>query len=69
MLQITVYQGFSLPVGFQVMLVVKNLPANAGDIGDTVPSLGRQNSLEEDVATHSSILACRILWTEEPGGL
>ena len=34
-----------------------------------VQSLGWDDSLEEDMATHSSILAWRILWTEEPGGL
>ena len=34
-----------------------------------VPSLGQGDPLEEDVATHSSIIAWRILWTEEPGGL
>ena len=32
-------------------------------------SLGRENPLEKQVATHSSILAWRIPWTEEPGGL
>ena len=32
-------------------------------------SLGQEHSLEEEMATHSSILAWRILWTEEPGGL
>ena len=31
-------------------------------------SLGREDPLEKDMATHSSILAWRILWTEEPGG-
>ena len=31
--------------------------------------LGREGSLEEEMATHSSILAWKILWTEEPGGL
>ena len=31
--------------------------------------LGPEDLLEEEVATHSSILACRIPWTEEPGGL
>ena len=52
-----------------VVLVVKNLPANAGDIRDSglIPELGR--SLEEAMATHSSILAWRIPWTEEPGRL
>ena len=49
----------------QVVLVVKNLPANAGDIR----SLGREDPLEEDMATHSSILAWRIPWTEEPDGI
>ena len=34
-----------------------------------VPSLGREDPLEEEMATHSSILAWRILWSEEPGGL
>ena len=34
-----------------------------------VRSLGGEDPLEEGVATHSSILAWRILWTEEPGGL
>ena len=51
------------------MLVVKNLPTDAGDIKDVglIPGSGR--SLEEEMATHSSILAWEILWTEEPGGL
>ena len=31
--------------------------------------LGQEEPLEKEMATHSSILACRILWTEEPGGL
>ena len=34
-----------------------------------VPSLGGEDPLEEEMATHSSILAWRISWTEEPGGL
>ena len=34
-----------------------------------VPSLGREDPLEEEMATHSSMLAWRIPWTEEPGGL
>ena len=38
----------------------------AGDAG-SIPGVGR--SLEEGMATHSSILAWEILWTEEPGGL
>ena len=53
----------------QVVLVVKNLSANARDMRDagSIPGSGR--SLEEGMATHSSILAWRIPWTEEPGGL
>ena len=46
--------------------MVKNLPANAGDVGLT-PGLGR--SLEKEMATHSSILAWETPWLEEPGGL
>ena len=60
----------------QVELVVKNLPTMqeslrtyAGDIRDagSIPGSGR--SPEEGMATHSSILAWRIQWTEEPGRL
>jgi len=46
--------------------MVKNLPANAEDMG-SIPGSGFP--LEEEMATHSSILAWKILWTEEPGGL
>ena len=49
--------------------MVKNLPANAGDTRDADSIPGSERSLEEDMATHSSILALRIPWTEEPGGL
>ena len=52
--------------GFLVAQMVKNLLA----VQETqVPSLGWEDPLEEGVATHSSILAWRIPWTEEPGGL
>ena len=45
---------------------IKNLPA----IWETqVRSLGREDPLEKEMATHSSIFAWRISWTEEPGGL
>ena len=44
--------------------MVKNLPANDGDAGR---SLGREDALEEEMATHSSILAWKSPWTEEPG--
>ena len=55
-------------MGFQVVLVVKNPPANEGDIEMLVQSLGQEDPLEEGMATHSSNLAWRIPWTEEPGG-
>ena len=52
--------------GFSSGSVVKNLPA----MQETwIQSLGRENPLEEGIATHSSILAWKIPWTEEPGGL
>ena len=46
--------------------MVKNLPA----LQETwVQSLGQEHALEKKMATHSNILAWRIPWTEEPGGL
>ena len=51
------------------MTLVKNLPANAGDTRDTVQSLPWGDSLEWDMATHSSILAWKIPWTKELGRL
>ena len=47
----------------------KNLPAVQEPQGTWVPSLGWEDPLEEGVATRSSIVAWRIPWTEEPGGL
>ena len=47
----------------------KESPYNVGDTGDAVQSLGQEHPLEEGMATHSSILAWRLPWTEEPGGL
>ena len=49
-----------------VAQMVKNLPAMQ-ETG--VQSLGQEDPLEKEIATHSSILAWRIPWTEEPGGL
>ena len=61
--------SISFLIGFQASLVaqmVKNLPA----MQETqVQSLGQEDSLEEGMATHSSIFAWRIPWTEEPSGL
>ena len=53
----------------QVALVVKNLPANAGDMRDAALIPGCEDPLEEGMATHSSIVAWRIPCTEELGGL
>ena len=50
-------------------LVVKNLPANTGDSRDVGSIPGSAISLGGGPGTHSSILAWRILWTEEPGRL
>ena len=49
--------------------MVKNLPAmqETQEIVSLIPGMGR--SLEEEMATHSSIFARRIPWTEKPGGL
>ena len=44
--------------------IVKNLSS----MKETwVPSLGQEDPLEKEMATHTSILACKIPWTEEPG--
>ena len=52
-----------------MVLAVKNLPVSAGNLRDAGWILGREDPLEEGIATHFSILGWRILWTEEPGGL
>ena len=53
-------------IGFPVAQMVKNLPA----MQETqVLPLGQENALKEGMATHFSILAWRIPWTEEPGRL
>ena len=53
-------------MGFPGDSEVKNLPAKQET---WVQSLGREDPLEKEMATHSSIVAWRIPWTEEPGGL
>ena len=52
--------------GFSGGSLVKNPPANAGD---TVQSLTWEDPLEKEIATHPSILAWEIPWTEKSGGL
>ena len=46
--------------------MVKNQPAHVGDT-DSIP--GREDALEKEMTTHSSMLVWEIPWTEEPGGL
>ena len=57
------------PPGRLWWLISKESSYNAGAAGDTGLILGKEDPLEKDLATHSSILAWRIQWTEEPGGL
>ena len=59
----------SIYAGFLGDSVVKNPPVNAGDAGNmgSIPGLG--NLLEEEMATHSTILTWEIPWTEDPGRL
>jgi len=52
--------------GFPGGSALKNPLVNAGDV---VLSLGREDPLEKEMATHSSILAWEMPWTEEPGGI
>jgi len=61
------YGNVSFPVTLLLVAQrVNNLPA----VQETwVRSLGQEDLLEKGMATHSSILAWRIPWTEEPGGL
>ena len=55
--------------GFPGSTVVKNLPAVLETQETEVRSLGQEDPLEEEMATYSSILAWKISWIEEPGGL
>ena len=58
--------SFNIIMVFPGSSGVKNLPAMQEM---WVQSLGQEDSLEKDIAIHSSILAGKIPWTEEPGGL
>ena len=55
--------------GFHRGSAVKNPPAMQEPQATWVQSLGQEDPLEEGIATHSSVLAWRIPWKEEPGGL
>ena len=52
-----------------MVLVVRNLPASAGDVRDSDLIPGWEDPLVKAMANHSSLLAWRIPWTEDPGGL
>ena len=58
-----------LHLGFPGGTVVKNLPAMQETQETWVQSLGWEDPLEKETATHSTTLAWKISWTEEPGGL
>ena len=54
--------ALSCPISHQVLLVLKNLPADVGDMGDEGRFLVREDPLEQGIATHSSILVWKIPW-------
>ena len=56
-------------MGFPGGALVKNPPTNAGNTRDAGSVRIWEDPLEQKMATHSSILAWKIPWTEEPGGL
>ena len=56
-------------MGFPGGSAIKNLPAMLEIQEMQVQSLGQEDPLEEGMATHSSVFAWRIPWTEEPGRL
>ena len=65
-LRISHFINYSITLASLVAQMVKNLPA----MQETwVQSLGREDPLENEMATHSGILTWRIPWTEEPGRL
>ena len=71
MIYLSIYLGV-LIMGFPSDSMVKNPPANAEDVG-LIPGLRRRCGLdpwsEKEIATHFSIFAWEIPWTEEPGRL
>ena len=64
-----ILKSLYLTLGFSGGSVVKNLPVMQESQETQVLSLGQEDPLKEEMATHSSIFAWRILWTEKPGGL
>ena len=49
--------------------MVKNSPANTGDSRNAGSILGQEDPLEQEMTNHFNILAWKIPWTEQPGGL
>ena len=69
---ISIWYSTIVPMGggfFPSDSEVKNPPVIQEPQETQIPALGLEDPLEEEMATHSSILAWRILWTEEPGRL
>ena len=68
-IQVTLVESLPYPwmTAFQIVLVVKNLPANAGET--RVWTLAQEGPLEKGMATHSNVIVWRIPWTQEPGRL
>ena len=63
-------EGIGYPLQYSWASLVAQMVKNLTAMQETwVQSLGQEDPLEEGTATHSSILAWRIPWTEEPGGL
>ena len=63
-------EGIGYPLQYSWVFLVAQMVKNPPTMQETwVQSLGREDPLEKGTATHSSILAWRIPWTEEPDGL
>ena len=58
-----------MEVSVSMSVVAQRLKCLPGMLEIQVPSLGQEDPLEKEMATHSSMLAWRIPWREEPGGL
>ena len=63
-------EGIGYPLEYSWASLVAQMAKNQSAMPEIwVQSLGGEDPLKEDMATHSSIFASRIPWTEEPGGL
>ena len=62
-----IFPNYPSTLGLTGGTLVKNLPFNVGEM--QIQSMGQQDPLEKEIATHSSILAWESLWTEEPSRL